>query len=133
VLVWSAFAPDDFGDGSLAKTQTAIFNPKSGGVEFHEVSVTKHDMFCPGISMLSNGDILVTGGSNAEKTSIFSPAKGKWMPGRDMNVARGYQASTILSNGKVRVQLTYFFVCSAQHMHFWLWATTLKNTWYPRH
>lgn len=85
-----------------AQTQTATLNPNNNQVSQMLVTNTNHDMFCPGISMLGSGDIVVTGGDNAEKTSIYSPAKGAWLPGPDMNVKRGYQASATLSSGDVR-------------------------------
>jgi galactose oxidase len=103
VLTWSAYLNDNFGIGRSARTQTATYHPSSGAVSRMTVTNTNHDMFCPGISMLGNGDIVVTGGDNAEKTSIFSTATNEWLPGPDMNVPRGYQASTALANGDVRV------------------------------
>jgi galactose oxidase len=116
VLVWSAYLPNDFLAGKEPKTQTAFFNPATSDVTGFEVTVTNHDMFCPGISMLASGDIVVTGGSNAEKTSIFDASEANWRPGPNMNNPRGYQASTILSNGEVRVHLNciyFIFLCSA--------------------
>jgi galactose oxidase len=59
-------------------------------------------MFCPGISMQGNGDIVVTGGDNAEKTSIFRVSQNAWFPGPNMNIPRGYQSSVTLSTGEVR-------------------------------
>jgi galactose oxidase len=37
-------------------------------------------MFCPDISLDFNGRIVVTGGSNAAKPSIYDPAKEAWIP-----------------------------------------------------
>jgi galactose oxidase len=108
VLVWSAYLEDDYGIGverekRPPKTQIAIYdpNPDVNTIRHFEIAKTKHDMFCPGISILSNGDILVTGGNTAEKTSIFDGTTAQWRPAPDMNIARGYQASTILSTGEV--------------------------------
>jgi galactose oxidase len=74
------------------------------------VTNTNHNMFCPGISMLGSGAIVVTGGSTAEKTSIYTPGQG-WLAGPDLNIPRGYQGQTTLSNGKVRTPPS---VCTSQ-------------------
>ena len=44
-----------------------------------------------GVSALPDGSILVTGGDDAAKTSIFNPATGPWLPAQQMNIRRGYQ------------------------------------------
>ena len=44
---------------------------------------------------------MVTGGNNAEKTSIYKEGEG-WVPGPDMNIPRGYHASATTSTGDVR-------------------------------
>ncbi|MEV8434894.1 discoidin domain-containing protein [Streptomyces chartreusis] len=98
MLAWSAYATDRFG-GSNGYTQTAILDLKTGKVTQRRVDNTGHDMFCPGIAMLADGRVLVTGGSNAEKASIYDPATDQWTETTDMNVPRGYQAMTLLSTG----------------------------------
>jgi len=50
---------------------------------------------------LADGRIIITGGSDAEATSIYSPATNEFTRGPDMKVARGYQTSATLSNGQV--------------------------------
>ncbi|KAL8811742.1 MAG: hypothetical protein Q9223_007465 [Gallowayella weberi] len=70
VLVWSAWNADTFLDGN-GRTITATFNPSSGLVTQSTVSNTGHDMFCPGISLSKSGLVIVAGGRNAEKTSIY--------------------------------------------------------------
>ncbi|WP_225804534.1 discoidin domain-containing protein [Streptomyces sp. NK15101] len=102
LLAWSAYAVDRFG-GSNGYTQTAILDLKTGKVTQRRVDDTGHDMFCPGIAMLADGRVLVTGGSNAEKASIYDPATDAWSPTTDMNIARGYQAMTLLSTGEAFV------------------------------
>jgi galactose oxidase len=107
VLTWSAFSPTNFGGNTgAAKTVTGTYDPASGAVSSATVTVTNHDMFCPGITMLGSGDIVVTGGSNAEKTSIFDVLTNKWRPGPNMIKPRGYQASALLSTGEVRCGTT---------------------------
>lgn len=58
-------------------------------------------MFCPGISALGDGRLLVSGGSDASKATVYDPVQDSFSAAADMNIARGYQSSTSLSNGKV--------------------------------
>ncbi|MGW7457320.1 discoidin domain-containing protein [Streptomyces sp. NPDC054797] len=102
LLAWSAYATDRFG-GSNGYTQTAILDLKTGKVTQRRIDNTGHDMFCPGIAMLADGRVLVTGGSNAEKASIYDPATDAWSATASMNIARGYQAMTLLSTGEAFV------------------------------
>jgi galactose oxidase len=106
VLTWSAYATRAFSVGRQAQTVTATLTPGSGAVSKMVVTNTKHDMFCPGISMLGSGDIVVTGGDNAEKTSIYKPGQG-WKPGPDMKIPRGYQSSCTLGDGRVRKDCSF--------------------------
>ncbi|KAL6708861.1 hypothetical protein ACN47E_002268 [Coniothyrium glycines] len=82
-------------------TQFADYNWVTGAVSQREVAETAHDMFCPGMSSLADGRLVITGGSNAQKTSIYDPRNNTFAPGPDMRIARGYQSSTVLSNGKI--------------------------------
>ncbi|MFE4262012.1 discoidin domain-containing protein [Streptomyces sp. NPDC056883] len=102
LLAWSAYAVDRFG-GSNGYTQTAILDLKTGKVTQRRIDNTGHDMFCPGIAMLADGRVLVTGGSNAEKASIYDPATDTWSATAAMNIPRGYQAMTLLSTGEAFV------------------------------
>ena len=70
VLVWSAWNADKYGDGN-GRTVTATYNPSTGLVTQSIVTNTGHDMFCPGISLSIAGQIVVAGGNNNEKTSIY--------------------------------------------------------------
>lgn len=58
-------------------------------------------MFCPGMSLDVNGRAVVTGGDDANKTSIFDPSTNTWTTGHQMNIARGYQASATVSDGRI--------------------------------
>ncbi len=102
LLAWSAYAVDRFG-GSNGYTQTAILDLRTGKVTQRRIDNTGHDMFCPGIAMLADGRVLITGGSNAEKASIYDPATDAWSATSSMNTARGYQAMTLLSTGEAFV------------------------------
>jgi galactose oxidase len=100
LLIWSAYAKDNFG-GERGYTQTGIYDPATGESSQLQVSNTQHDMFCPGISLDFNGRVIVTGGSNAAKTSIYDPASNAWTGAPNMQIARGYQSSTTLTDGRV--------------------------------
>ncbi|KAH6660917.1 kelch domain-containing protein [Truncatella angustata] len=100
MLVFSSWGATTFG-GAGGYTQFADYNWKTGAISQRQVSNTNHDMFCPGMSQLQDGKLVITGGSDAEKTSIYDPKTNNFTRGPDMNVARGYQSSTTLSNGKI--------------------------------
>ena len=54
---------------------------------------------------------MVTGGNTEEKTSIYME-DGGWQAGPDMNIPRGYQSTTIMSDGHVRLfRLLYLQDC----------------------
>ncbi|KAF2418926.1 galactose oxidase [Tothia fuscella] len=99
ILAWSSYDPAAF--GGTGQTVTALYDPASASVSKELVTNTNHDMFCPGISMDFNGRIVVTGGDDAAKTSIYTPTSATFSSGSDMNVARGYQSSATLSNGRI--------------------------------
>jgi galactose oxidase len=113
LLVWSADEDLSFcgGRGSQpgcnrslqAFTQTAILNLSTGAVTAAQISNTAHNMFCPGVSILPDGEILVTGGISNTVTSIYNPATNTWRAGPQMNVGRGYQGQTTLSDGQAFV------------------------------
>ncbi|KAF5657123.1 galactose oxidase [Fusarium heterosporum] len=101
VLVWSSYRNDAFGGSPGGVTLTSTWDPSTNVISQRTVTVTNHDMFCPGISMDGNGQVVVTGGNNAQKTSLYDSSSDSWIPGPDMKVARGYQSSATLSNGRV--------------------------------
>ncbi|MFG2639173.1 discoidin domain-containing protein [Streptomyces sp. NPDC048362] len=98
LLAWSAYAGDRFVGGN-GYTQTALMDLTTSEITQRRVENTRHDMFCPGTALLADGRILVTGGNNAERSSIYDPATDQWTSTSDMNIARGYQAMTLLANG----------------------------------
>ncbi|TVY84405.1 Galactose oxidase [Lachnellula suecica] len=85
----------------LGNTYTATYNPATNTVSELNVVNTVHDMFCPGMSIDANGRAVVTGGDNANKTSIYDPVTNAWTIGAVMKIPRGYQASTTLSDGRI--------------------------------
>jgi galactose oxidase len=100
ILTWSAFQTDAF-SGGRGRTVTATYDPATGVVTQRTVTETGHDMFCPGISVLPDGKILVSGGNDSGKTSIYDPQTDAWTTGPVMKTARGYQSSVTMGDGRV--------------------------------
>ena len=100
LLTWSSNSPISLG-GTRGKTETSILNLTTGKVTQSLVSNTGHDMFCPGTSMLPDGKILISGGNNSSKTTLYNPATNAWTSGPDMKIARGYQSNVTTSTGEV--------------------------------
>ena len=107
VLVWSSYDPLTFEtDTSDAPNNTlmSVYDPATGAVSPLMDSGVEANMFCPSISYLPNGEILVAGGSSSDHTSIYNPFIGQygtWTNDADLNIARGYNAGVTLSNGDV--------------------------------
>ena len=53
--------------------------------------------------MDASGRPFVTGGNDAAKLSIYDPTADSWIAGPNMQIARGYQASAALSDGRIFV------------------------------
>ena len=100
LLVWSAGFDFNF-IPATGETHTASYDPVTKKVSKLIVSNTNHDMFCPGISKDFNGRLVVTGGNSANRTSIYDPNSSSWIHAEDMKISRGYQSSTILSDGRI--------------------------------
>ncbi|KXH41988.1 kelch domain-containing protein [Colletotrichum simmondsii] len=100
LLFFSSWGVDAFG-GASGMTQYGDYNFATGEISERAVTNTHHDMFCPAISQLQDGRIVIQGGSDAEAVSIYDPATNNFTRGPDLKVARGYQTSTLLSSGKI--------------------------------
>jgi YVTN family beta-propeller protein len=100
VLLWSAEEKFSFG-ANVGRTYTATFDPATGLSTERTVTETGHNMFCPGTTNLADGRLLVNGGISSARTSIFDPATNAWTTAANMNIARGYNANTILADGSV--------------------------------
>lgn len=100
MLVFSSWGPDAFG-GASGLTQFADYNFNTGAVSQRTVANTKHDMFCPGMSSLEDGKMLVSGGSDAAAVSLYDPKTNTFAKGPEMKIPRGYQTSVTTSEGKV--------------------------------
>lgn len=99
VLFWASNSRTNF--GGSGQTYTSIFDPATGTATETLVTQTGHDMFCTGTTNLSDGRILVNGGDNSERTSLFDALAGTWVSGGDMKIPRGYNANTLLQDGTV--------------------------------
>ncbi|QOZ83629.1 MULTISPECIES: RICIN domain-containing protein [Chromobacterium] len=104
LMMWSADFPDAFsgdsGNGN-SKTYTALFDAAKNAPLPLTVVTTGSNLFCPGTSMLSNGNLLINGGSSSPKTQIYDWAAKRWSASGNMNIPRGYEANTVLSDGRV--------------------------------
>ena len=58
-------------------------------------------MFCPGITHLSDGRILVNGGSSSRSANIYDPQADAWSAAAPMNIGRGYNSDVMLTDGSV--------------------------------
>lgn len=110
LLTWSSAFKDKFPDKGAGTTKWALFDPASNSVGPEQTSFTDHDMFCPSISMLGDGSIVVGGGNNAEATSIYVDGTG-FEKAAQMNIPRGYSSSVTLSDGKVRAAVCAVLRC----------------------
>ena len=105
VVSFSTFTKDTFSGngGKDGTTWTATWNRTSGIVSPALVNTLNHDMFCPGMAFDVNGNMVITGGKSASKTSFYNSADGTWRSAGDMGIARGYQGSTTVGDGRIFV------------------------------
>ncbi|WPB55468.1 discoidin domain-containing protein [Xylophilus sp. GOD-11R] len=99
VLLWSA--DDRFAFGVVGQSYTAVLDPSTGSVSEQFLNTTGQNMFCPGTTNLPDGRILVSGGSNAAKTTIYDPATNIWTVAGELKIPRAYQANTLLRDGSI--------------------------------
>lgn len=102
VVFWSAHRTDTF-PGGTGGTYTATYTLSSGNIQTAQVTNIKHDMFCPGSSINDQGQVIVTGGNDEARSSVYSPATGAWTSLANMNRPRGYHSSATLADGKLFV------------------------------
>ncbi|AMM24985.1 galactose oxidase-like domain-containing protein [Variovorax sp. PAMC 28711] len=101
ILIWSARAPTYFGANEGTATYTSVFDPVAKKATAATTTNPGQEMFCEGLSMLADGAIMVSGGSDAGKTSIYDSTTAKWTQSAMLNVPRAYNASTTMSDGSV--------------------------------
>lgn len=85
ILGWSAYARTAFAGGS-GQTYTTTFDPNTNSFSEGLVTNTGHDMFCPGTANLADGRIMITGGNNSEKTTIYNPSNNTYIKYFDKNI-----------------------------------------------
>ena len=52
---------------------------------------TGHDMFCPGVSMLHDGRVIVSGGESVAHVSIYDAATATWSSQQPLGIPRAYE------------------------------------------
>jgi Domain of unknown function (DUF1929)/Bacterial Ig-like domain (group 3)/Bacterial Ig-like domain (group 2)/Abnormal spindle-like microcephaly-assoc'd, ASPM-SPD-2-Hydin len=97
VLWWASFANGD---------KPQIWNPATGVNT--AVTPAGYDIFCGGHSVMSDGQVLITGGEytievGVPNASLYDPVSGNWTSLPDMNAGRWYPTNTVLANGDVLV------------------------------
>ncbi|HKT88102.1 MAG TPA: galactose oxidase-like domain-containing protein [Candidatus Sulfotelmatobacter sp.] len=92
-------------------SQAMVLDPVTGNLTNVALPVSE-DIFCSGLSILSSGKVLVTGGNvegvkcshtasgcGTKNVMIFDPSSSTWSTGNDMNDARWYPSSIELTDG----------------------------------
>ena len=126
-LCWSAKDKFSFG-GDLGRTWTSIFDPATNTATEALIQNTNHDMFCPGVNVLPDGRILVTGGSSSANTSIYDPSFDTWTTNDQLNIARGYHANALLSGGhSFTIGGSWSGGVGNKHAEIW----SEKSGWFP--
>lgn len=100
VLTWSASKSTDY-NGPSGQTITSTFDPATGNATEAIIRVTNHDMFCRGTAYLGDGRIMITGGADSTATTLYDPVSDTWTSGPSMEIARGYHAMTLLTDGSI--------------------------------
>lgn len=99
IILWSAWSDDQFFASPGGATFTTTWDPSHEQILETNVTNTHHDMFCPGISMDIDGKVVVSGGADSDKTSVFNGTH--WNSGGNMKLHRGYHSTTTLSDGRI--------------------------------
>jgi hypothetical protein len=93
-----------------AGSQALLLDPVTGNITSVALSVVR-DIFCSGLSILPNGQVMVTGGvvvgshsgivdnRGTTSTMLFDPGTSTWTTGQDMYYARWYPSSIELTDG----------------------------------
>ncbi len=103
VLTWSAYQPNALeGDIGMVPGQTynSTYDPVTGVVTAGAIDSMMADMFCSGIAYLTDGRVMVNGGSSSRHTALYNPLTDAWAPTAMMNIARGYNSTVTLSTGE---------------------------------
>jgi Domain of unknown function (DUF1929)/Kelch motif len=92
-------------------SQAMVLNPITGVLTNVALPVSE-DIFCSGITILENGNVMATGGNiegttcshsasgcGTENVMLFNPTKGSWITGKNMLNARWYPSTVELTSG----------------------------------
>ncbi len=91
-------------------SQALLLDPVTGNITWVSLSVVE-DIFCSGLTVLPNGQVMVTGGTvvgshtgvvnnrGTTSTMLFDPGTSTWATGQDMYYARWYPSSIELTDG----------------------------------
>ncbi|MGL4610559.1 MAG: galactose oxidase-like domain-containing protein [Trueperaceae bacterium] len=118
IVTWSAWKETTYGikfEGFYNQTAGFTWNPKggTGANSFTETNNPTHDMFCAGLAVMLDGDILAAGGGSQStgldsqtRTSYFDSATKAWAEvrpgGKDaLAVKHWYGTSVALPDGRV--------------------------------
>jgi len=103
LLTWSSYQPFFF-EGDIgtdaSQTYTSIFDPPTRAFTPSVENSMMADMFCSGIAYLTDGRVMVNGGSSSQHTAVYDPVSNLWNSARTMNIARGYNSTVTLSTGE---------------------------------
>jgi len=98
---------------STENSQAMLLNPVTGALTNVNLNVSR-DIFCSGLSIMQNGNVIVTGGNVEGKcshtdgggsgcgttnTELFTPSTSAWSTSTDMYNARWYPSTVELSDG----------------------------------
>ncbi|HJT78207.1 MAG TPA: galactose oxidase-like domain-containing protein [Gemmataceae bacterium] len=103
LLTWASNQPFFFeGDigQAASSTYTSLYDPATNSVEESGQTSMMADMFCSGIAYLTDGRIMVNGGDSSTHTALYDPGSDSWVSGAPMNIARGYNSTVTLSDGR---------------------------------
>jgi len=99
VMSWSGPTEVTFGGPTLF-THTSLFDPITE--TFETVDNNAHNMFCAGISMMEDGDIVATGGgATVDLASKFDLETETWAPLDTMNFDRWYAVNVAMPDDRI--------------------------------
>lgn len=99
VLLWSA--DGEFSFSWPGQVYSTVFDPATNTAGPSRLFAGGHNMFCTGTTVLPDGRILANGGSQSAITTLYDPKTDTFRRVQDMNIERGYNANTILTDGSV--------------------------------
>lgn len=100
ILTWSSNRVNAFPVNNGLFTFAAVYDPDTG--QFKNTNHADHDMFCAGISQISDGSILASGGNDTLSTSsLFFSDTHDWDLIEPMQEPRWYGTNLTLANGDV--------------------------------